>query len=89
MKKDIHPHYNSEINAQCACGHSFKVGSTRDKIEVEVCSNCHPFFTGEERIIDTAGRVEKFKARRDAASKKKTITKIQKKSKKTKTTKKE
>lgn len=65
MKKDIHPQYTI-IKASCACGHIFKVGSTLDKIEVEVCSNCHPFYTGEEKIIDTAGRVEKFKTRRKA-----------------------
>ena len=80
MKKEIHPNYNEKVTATCACGTSFKVGSTMEKIEVEVCSNCHPFYTGEERVIDTAGRVEKFKARREAAMKiKKTIkTKVKK-----------
>ncbi len=51
----------------CACKNSFSVGSTREKIEVEICSNCHPFYTGNDKVMDTAGRVEKFKARRAAA----------------------
>ncbi|MEX0933785.1 MAG: 50S ribosomal protein L31 [Candidatus Paceibacterota bacterium] len=68
MKKEIHPNYNKEVTAQCACGASFTVGSTSPEIKVEVCSQCHPFFTGEERLIDTAGRVEKFKARRERAT---------------------
>jgi len=62
MKKDIHPTYQ-EAEVTCACGNKFKVGSTLPKIEVEICSACHPFFTGEEKVLDTAGRVEKFKAR--------------------------
>lgn len=62
MKSDIHPKYQ-EITATCACGASFEVGSTKDKIEVEICSKCHPFYTGADKIIDTAGRVERFKAR--------------------------
>lgn len=70
MKKDIHPEYHNDIKAVCACGASFTVGSTQKEISVEVCSNCHPFFTGEERVIDTAGRVEKFKARRKQAANK-------------------
>jgi len=68
MKTDIHPAYNPKVKATCSCGHSFEVGSTAEKIEVEVCSACHPFFTGNEKVIDTAGRVEKFKARRAAAT---------------------
>jgi len=72
MKADIHPAYNSKAKATCACGNSFEVGSTIEKIEVEVCNECHPFYTGSTKVIDTAGRVEKFKARRAAATKKKT-----------------
>jgi large subunit ribosomal protein L31 len=62
MKKDIHPKY---IDAQvtCACGNTFKTKSIKPVIKVELCSRCHPFFTGERRIVDTAGRVERFKAR--------------------------
>lgn len=67
MKKDIHPKYFSGILAKCACGSEFKVGSTKEEINVEVCSSCHPFYTGNDKVIDTAGRVEKFKARRAQA----------------------
>jgi large subunit ribosomal protein L31 len=59
MRKGIHPTYN-EITVTCGCGNSFKTRSTRDKIAVEVCSNCHPFFTGKQKFVDTAGMVEKF-----------------------------
>lgn len=69
MKKDIHPEFHTEATATCACGATFSVGSTKEKLEVEVCSQCHPFYTGQEKTIDTAGRVEKFKARRAAAKK--------------------
>lgn len=70
MKADTHPTYFPEAHVTCACGNSFAVGSTREKIDVEICSNCHPFYTGNDKIMDTAGRVEKFKARRAAATKK-------------------
>lgn len=63
MKKDIHPKYYSDAEVACACGSKFKVGSTLAKIQVEICSDCHPFFTGNEKVMDTAGRVEKFKGR--------------------------
>ena len=69
MKKDIHPTFYEAATATCACGATFSVGSTREKLEVEICSKCHPFYTGLEKVIDTAGRVEKFKARRAAAKK--------------------
>jgi large subunit ribosomal protein L31 len=60
MKAKIHPIYN-EINVQCACGNIFKTRSThKGDIHVEICSNCHPFFTGKQKLIDTAGRVERF-----------------------------
>ena len=67
MKTDIHPKYYPNATVVCACGNTFTIGSTKEKIEVEICSNCHPFFTGTEKIIDSAGRVEKFKARRAKA----------------------
>lgn len=70
MKTEIHPKYNKDTKVSCACGNSFDVGSTVEKIEVEVCSACHPFYTGTEKVIDTAGRVEKFKARMAKAKKK-------------------
>ena len=63
MKKDIHPKY-SEITVSCSCGNKFKTQSTIGKdISIEVCSKCHPFYTGKQKILDTAGRVEKFNRR--------------------------
>ena len=62
MKKDIHPKY-VEADVSCSCGNSFNTGSTKPVIRVELCSKCHPFFTGEQRIVDTAGRVERFQKR--------------------------
>ena len=59
MKKDIHPDYK-EAQVTCGCGNSFTTRSTREKIAVEVCSNCHPFYTGKQKFVDTAGMVEKF-----------------------------
>jgi large subunit ribosomal protein L31 len=60
MKKDIHPKY-MECTVVCACGNTFKTRSTMPKIEVEICSSCHPFFTGKQKYVDTEGRIEKFK----------------------------
>ncbi len=68
MKTDTHPTYFPEAKVTCACGNTFTVGSTKEAISVEICSNCHPFYTGNDKIMDTAGRVEKFKARRAAAT---------------------
>ncbi len=68
MKDKIHPQYYPEAKVTCACGSTFTVGSTKEKITVEICSACHPLYTGEEKILDTAGRVERFKARSAAAS---------------------
>jgi len=62
MKDKIHPKY-MEATVTCSCGNTFKVGSTKPNLKVELCSKCHPFFTGERRIVDTAGRVERFKRR--------------------------
>jgi len=59
MKKGIHPKYEKSI-ISCACGNSFETGSTKKNMKVEICSVCHPFFTGKQKIIDTAGRVERF-----------------------------
>jgi large subunit ribosomal protein L31 len=69
MKKDIHPTYDIKTKATCACGAIFEVGSTMPSIAMEICSQCHPFFTGNEKIIDTAGRVERFKKRAAATAK--------------------
>jgi len=60
MKKDIHPNYN-QVKVRCACGQEFVTGSTQDGIRVEICSKCHPFFTGKQKLVDTAGRVERFR----------------------------
>jgi len=63
MKTGIHPEYQ-EITAYCACGYTFRTGSTRKgDLRLEICSNCHPFFTGKQKLIDTAGRVERFQRR--------------------------
>ena len=72
MKKDIHPKYFEKADISCACGAKYDFGSTKEKINVEICSNCHPFYTGTEKVMDMAGRVEKFKARKAAAGTKKT-----------------
>lgn len=68
MKTDIHPTYFEKAKVTCACGNTFAIGSTMEKIEVEICSACHPFYTGNDKVLDTAGRVEKFKTRRAKAS---------------------
>ena len=68
MKPDIHPTYYPEAKVRCGCGNKFTVGSTKPEIQVEICYKCHPFYTGKEKLIDTAGKVEKFKARRAKAA---------------------
>jgi large subunit ribosomal protein L31 len=70
MKKDIHPKFNVKTKAICACGSVFEVGSTMPEVKMEICSKCHPFYTGTEKIMDMAGRVERFNKRRAAAPKK-------------------
>ena len=59
MKPDIHPNFKS-VTAACACGNEFTTGSVLDSIKVEICSACHPFYTGKQKLVDTAGRVERF-----------------------------
>ena len=59
MKADIHPEYK-EINVRCACGTTFKTNSAGGDVQVDICSSCHPFYTGKQKFVDTAGRVEKF-----------------------------
>ncbi len=87
MKKDIHPKYYSEAKVSCACGNSFTTGSTQPELRVEFCSACHPFYTGKQKLVDTARRVEKFKARSSKKSEKPTgraakrATKVAKKDK--------
>ena len=70
MKKEIHPKYYPQAKVKCACGNSFTVGSTAPEINVEICSKCHPFYTGKDKIIDTAGRVERFKKRAEKTTRK-------------------
>jgi len=69
MKKGIHPKYYKEAKVRCACGNEFVVGATVPEIRVEICSKCHPFYTGKEKIVDTARRVEKFERKRKMAKK--------------------
>lgn len=63
MKKNIHPKYYDNATVQCACGNKFTVGLTKEFIEIEVCSKCHPFYTGKQKILDTLGQVQKFQKR--------------------------
>jgi large subunit ribosomal protein L31 len=63
MKTKIHPQYFEESTVTCACGNSFQVGSTKESIRTELCSECHPFYTGKQKFVDTARRVEKFQAK--------------------------
>jgi large subunit ribosomal protein L31 len=69
MKKDTHPKY-FHTTVRCACGHEFPTGSTQENIRVEICSKCHPFFTGKQKLIDTAGQVERFNKRYGGFNKK-------------------
>lgn len=63
MKKGIHPPYYSSVKITCACGQVFTVGSTIKEARVEICSNCHPFYTGKQKLVDTARRVERYQKR--------------------------
>lgn len=63
MKTDIHPQYNEKIKVACSCGNSFTTGSTLPEINIEICSECHPFYTGKQKLVDTAKRVDKFQAK--------------------------
>ncbi len=71
MKEKIHPNWYPEARVHCACGSTFTTGSTMKDISVEICSACHPLFTGQQKLIDTAGRVDKFNQRAAAAEQKK------------------
>ncbi len=63
MKSGIHPEYHKEAKVVCSCGSTYVTGSTKSELRVELCSQCHPFYTGEQRIVDTEGRVERMKRR--------------------------
>ncbi|MEA3248988.1 MAG: 50S ribosomal protein L31 [Patescibacteria group bacterium] len=100
MKKETHPNYFPDAKVTCACGNTFTVGATVEEIHVELCSNCHPFYTGKQKLVDTARRVEKFeeraakkstktvKAKKDKKASRKKTTKTEKKETKKKATKK-
>jgi len=60
MKQDLHPKYYTDAVVKCACGNTFTTGSTNPELKVDVCSQCHPFYTGKQKILDTGGRIEKF-----------------------------
>ncbi|MAF13819.1 MAG: 50S ribosomal protein L31 [Parcubacteria group bacterium] len=77
MKTDTHPKYYTKAKVTCACGNTFEVGSTMEKLNVEICSMCHPFYTGKQKLIDTSRRVEKFQER----LKKTSTTRVGKKAK--------
>lgn len=70
MKTEIHPKYYDRATVRCACGNKWKTGSTMPEIVLEICSKCHPFYTGKEKLVDTRGRVEKFKKRAAKAEEK-------------------
>lgn len=67
MKTGIHPTYHEKVMVTCSCGNSFETGSTADSLAVEVCSSCHPFYTGKQKLVDAQGRVDKFRHRQQEA----------------------
>ena len=79
MKASIHPKYHHDAVVSCACGNTFTTGSTMDKINIDICSACHPFFTGEQRFVDRQGRVEKFQVKMQQTAGKQYVSKRQKK----------
>lgn len=79
MKADIHPTYHAKVKISCACGNTVTTGSTEREIEVEVCSNCHPFYTGKQKLVDTTGRVDKFQQRLSETAAKQAAKKSSKK----------
>ena len=81
MKPTIHPQYYTTAKLSCACGNTFVTGSTKQELHTEVCSNCHPFYTGKQKLLDTAGSVDKFRKRTAAAAQIK-ATKVVKKPRK-------
>lgn len=79
MKADIHPQYYPQAQVICACGNTFTVGSTKGPtIRVEICSACHPFYTGAQKFVDTVGKIEKFQARQKTATAKQAVVKAKK-----------
>ncbi len=82
MKKKTHPEYHEQTKVNCACGASFTSGATVSEIKVQICSACHPFFTGKSRFIDTKGRLERFQEKREKAKQNPLKKKIRKRKKK-------
>ena len=82
MKPKIHPKYYDNATITCACGNVFKVGSTVEKIEIEICSACHPFYTGKKKLIDSAGQVDRFQKKMEMAKKMQAEKKAKEKAKK-------
>lgn len=69
MKTGIHPTYHADATVKCGCGHKFTIGSTKKEMSTDLCSQCHPFYTGKQKLVDTAGRVDRFRAKQEAAKK--------------------
>lgn len=84
MKTEIHPKYFSEVEIKCSCGNIVISGSTREKMKTELCSKCHPFYTGQQKLVDTAGRVDKFEEKRKKAKvlKDEAVSRVESKKKK-------
>ena len=78
MKANIHPQYYPQAQVICACGNTFTVGSTKPTIHVELCYNCHPFYTGTQKFVDAVGKIEKFQAKQKAAAAKQAVVKQKK-----------
>ena len=81
MKQGIHPQWFDDATVSCACGNSFTVGASKKEIRLDICSKCHPFFTGEMRFVDTMGRVEKFQKKQKAAEATREVVQAKKKKK--------
>jgi large subunit ribosomal protein L31 len=86
MKKGIHPQVYKECVVTCACGNTFTTISTQETLRVEICNMCHPFFTGQQKFIDTEGRIEKFRKKVEMSKQKQAVSKSKKQDKKDKTT---
>lgn len=78
MKTNIHPQYYPDAQVICACGNVFTIGSTKQTIHVELCSHCHPFYTGQQKFVDTVGKIERFQAKQKAAAAKQAVAKQKK-----------
>jgi large subunit ribosomal protein L31 len=81
MKQGIHPQYYPDAQVVCACGNVFTTGSTKQQIRVELCSKCHPFYTGQQKFVDTVGKIEKFQAKQKTAATKQAVVKQKKQQK--------